>query len=402
MATDTDSTTDARFESIDWGETGTGVPLLGRRTVAFLGSLGLLGALFCYDWFLVSSNEPTFNTQGGLNWDVTRLDWLLVLSLLALLFYVIVPLAQNRQQTRRYWRRLRTSKPAVLSLLYLAGFLVVGAIGPVLLGTPDSNYIAKYQPPMFFTVDYGAVALNCIGDVTQVGANSRCHGTLQYPLGATRDGSSTLTVLVSGMGVSLRVALITSVIIVPIATAVGTVAGYAGGLIDEVLMRYVDIQQSIPAFLVYLILIFVLNRSLFLIVLVFGLLSWGGVARLVRSETLQRREEGYVTAARNAGVGRLQILRRHILPNVSNTIVTATTHLIPLLILAEAAIAFLSLGPVTLSSWGQTIARGFESDYFLRTWWVWMTPLLFLTTTVVAFSVLGDALRDALDPREET
>ena len=210
-----------------------------------------------------------------------------------------------------------------------------------------------------------------------------------------------LTVVVAGMGVSLQVALISSMIIVPIATAVGTIAGYTGGLIDELLMRYVDIQQVVPAFLVYLILIFVLERSLFLIVLVFGLLSWGGVARLVRSETLQRREEGYVLAAENAGVGRLGILRRHLLPNVSSTIITATTHLIPLLILAEAAIAFLNLGPATLPSWGATIARGFESDYFLRTWWVWTIPLLFLTTTIVAFSVLGDALRDALDPREE-
>lgn len=401
MATGTDSTVDAEFESVNWDEVSGGSSLIGRRTVAFVFSVGLLGVLFCYDWFIVTGNNPTLGTQGGVNWDITPLDWLFVLSLFALFFYIVVPLVRNRQQTQRYWRRLRTNKFAVVSLLYLIGFLVVGTVGPLLLGRPDTNILAKYQPPVFFTVDYGSVALNCLGDVTQSVTSSRCHGTLQHPLGTMSAGADTLTVVVAGMRVSLQVALITSMIIVPIATAVGTVAGYAGGAIDEVLMRYVDVQQAVPAFLVYLILLFVLGRSLFLIVLVFGLLSWGGVARLVRSETMQRREEGYIMAAKNAGVSRFQILRRHLLPNVSNTVITATTHLIPLLILAEAALAFLELGVVALPSWGQTIARGFQGDYFLQAWWVWLIPLLFLVATIVAFSVLGDALRDALDPREE-
>ena len=374
-------------------------PVVGRRTIAFLVSVGLLAILFCYDWFIAAGNQPTLGTQGGLNWDVTRLDWLFVLSLLALLFYVVIPLASNRERTQRYWRHLRTNKIAVVSVLYLVGFIVVGTLGPILLGQPDASILDKYQPPMFFTVDYGGVALNCLGDVTQSATSSQCHGTLQYPLGTTSTGAGMLTLVVAGMRISLQVALITAMIIVPIATAVGTVAGYAGGLLDEVLMRYVDVQQAVPAFLVYLILIFVLGRSLFLIVLVFGLLSWGGVARLVRSETMQRREEVYIMAARNAGVGRVQILRRHLLPNVSSTVITATTHLIPLLILAEAALAFLELGVIALPSWGQTIALSYQGDYFLQAWWVWLLPLFFLTATVTSLSVLGDALRDALDPR---
>jgi peptide/nickel transport system permease protein len=400
MAAGTDSNTDAQFESIDWERMEDSAPLAGRRTVAFLVSVGLLAGLFCYDWFIAASNQPTLGTQGGLNWDVTRLDWLFVLSLLALLFYVVVPLASNREQTKRYWRRLRTNKVAVVSVLYLVGFIVVGTVGPILLGRPDANILAKYQPPLLFTVE-GSAALNCLGEVTQSATSSLCHGTLQYPLGTTIAGAGMLTVVVVGMRISLQVALITSMIIVPIATTVGTVAGYAGGLTDEILMRYVDVQQAVPAFLVYLILIFVLGRSLFLIVLVFGLLSWGGVARLVRSETIQRREEGYIMAARNAGVGRAQILRRHLLPNVSSTVITATTHLIPLLILAEAALAFLELGVIALPSWGQTIALSYQGDYFLQAWWVWLLPLLFLTATVTSLSVLGDALRDALDPRGE-
>ena len=399
MATGTDSPTGAEFESIDWDGLSAGGPVVGRRTVGFLSSVGFLGALFCYDWFVVPGNEPTLGTQGALDWNVTRLDWLFVLSLLAVVFYIVVPLVWNRQRTKRYWLRLRSNRLAIGSLLYLVGFLVVGTFGPLVLGKPEVNVLAKYQPPMFLTTDAGSVALNCLGEVTQAGTSSRCHGTLQYPLGTTRSGSDMLTVAVAGMRVSLQVALITSMLIIPIATAVGTFAGYAGGLVDELLMRYVDVQQAVPAFLVYIVLTFVLGRSLFLIVLVFGLLSWGGVSRLVRSETIQRREEGYIMAARNAGVDRVQILRRHLLPNVSNTVITATTHLIPLLILAETALAFLELGVIALPSWGQTIARGFQGDYFLQAWWVWLLPLLFLTATVTSLSVLGDALRDVLDPR---
>jgi peptide/nickel transport system permease protein len=392
---------DTEFESIDWNEVDGSGLLLGWRTMGFVLSLGLLGALFCYDWLIVSGSAPTLGTQGGISWDLTPLDWLFVLSLAALFFYVVVPLVRNRQQTRRHWRHLRTNKLAVASLLYLVGFLIIGTIGPVVLGRPDTNILAKNQPPVFFTVEYGRVALNCLGEVTQSATSSQCHGTLQYPLGTTGAGEDMVTVAAAGMRVSLQVALITSMIAIPIATAVGTVAGYTGGLVDEVLMRYVDVQQAVPAFLVYLILIFVLGRSLFLIVVVFGLLSWGGVARLVRSETIQRREEGYIMAAKNAGVSRFQILRRHLLPNVSNTVITATTHLIPLLVLAEAALAFLELGVIALPSWGQMISRGFTGNYFAQAWWVWLIPLLLLIATIVAFSVLGDALRDVLDPREE-
>lgn len=401
MASRTDSTGEARFDSIDWETMDASTAPVAKRTRGFLVSIGVLGVVFCYDWFIAGS-DPTLGTQGGVQWDATATDWLFILSLLALSFYVAVPLMQNRHQTRRYWRRLRSNKFAVMSLVYLIGFFTFGTIGPLIFGAPATDILARYQPPLFFTVESGSVALNCIGEVTQFGTTSQCHGSLRYPLGTTSTGESMLTLIISGMRVSLQVALISSMITVPIATAVGITAGYAGGVVDEILMRYVEIQQAVPAFLVYLILIFVFNPSLFLIVLVFGLLSWGGVARLVRSETLQRREEGYVLAAENAGVGRIQILRRHLLPNVSNTVVTATTHLVPLLILSEAALAFLNLGPVTLRSWGQVIAQGFGSEYFPQNWWVSTIPLLFLVTTVVAFSVLGDALRDVLDPRGDS
>ncbi len=201
------------------------------------------------------------------------------------------------------------------------------------------------------------------------------------------------------MRVSIRIGLITSFLIISIGATVGTVAAYVGGLVDEVLMRYVDIQQVFPSFLLYLLLIFLFGGSLLMFILVFGLFSWGGTARLVRSAALQRSEDEYVAVARAAGADTSHVIRRHILPNVSGTVITNLTLLIPGLILFEAGLAFLSLGDPTIPSWGQTIAAG-RSD--LRTaWWVSTVPGVFLFLTILAFNFVGDAFRDALDPRSE-
>jgi peptide/nickel transport system permease protein len=169
--------------------------------------------------------------------------------------------------------------------------------------------------------------------------------------------------------------------------------------VDEVLMRYVDIQLVFPSFLLYLLLIYLFGGSLFMFVVVFGLTSWGGTARLVRSEALQRAEEEYITAADSAGASTFYVIWRHIVPNVSNTVITNVTLLIPSLILFEAGLAFLDLGDPTIPSWGQTIAQG--RDQLTFAWWISTMPGFFLFLTILAFNFLGDALNDALDPRRE-
>jgi peptide/nickel transport system permease protein len=186
---------------------------------------------------------------------------------------------------------------------------------------------------------------------------------------------------------------------VPIATVVGTTAAYFGGRVDSLLMRYVDLQQVIPAFFVYLVVQFLYGGSVFLLVLVFGLLNWGGVARLVRSDALEEVESGYVKAAESAGHGRLRIVRRHLLPNVSSTVLTAVTLQIPTLLIIEATVSYLDLGARTQLTWGLLIAGGFTENTFPSQWWIAASPVLALILTTVSFSVLGDALRDALDLR---
>jgi len=145
---------------------------------------------------------------------------------------------------------------------------------------------------------------------------------------------------------------------------------------------------------------FLFHSSLFLVVVVFGLTSWGSAARLVRSEVLQRREEPYVVAARNAGASDLHIIRNHVLPNVSSTVVTAVTRQIPTLLLAEAAIAYMELNDIMVQSFGETIAYGLRQDWQTM-WWSSVFPVAAFALLVVSVSVFGDALRDVLDPRGE-
>lgn len=381
----------ASFERIDWEDERATRLRLSSRTWGFLLSLALVAASFGYDYFLLPDQRFSIG-----RWRFTFIDWLFVPSLLVVVFFVAVPLARDRKRAARYWRQIRGSRLATASFVYVVAFVVVGTLGPVYFGRITYNLPHQFQPPVFFSVE-NYVVLECAGEVVG-GVNGRCHGSLAYPLGTNRDGKDLIELSVSGMRVALQVALITSMIIVPIATAVGTVAGYVGGWVDELLMRYVDVQQAVPAFIVYLMVIFLYGRSLFVFIVVFGLFNWGGVARLIRADVLQRRESEYVLAARNAGASTFFIIRQHIFPNVSGTVVTATARQIPMLILAEAAISFLNLNDIMLMSWGEAIALGLHSR-FPMVWWDGVFPVVFLSTTVLAFSVFGDVLRDLLDPR---
>ena len=395
MATDGDTGPDPSFESIDWAEVEGGRFGVGWRTWGFLLSLLALGALFSY------ASVTSYRLSVGAWYTPARLDWLFLLSLVVFVFGVVVPLITNRKRTRRYWRRFRRNRLAVVCAAYLVVFFVLGTASLLVLGRPSTNIQYANQPALFGTIESGTVALDCAGPVTGPAVQPYCHGSLRFPFGTNGVGQSVLSLTIAGMGVSLLVALVTAMVMVPIATVVGVVAGYAGGWVDTVLMRYVDVQQTVPAFLAYIILGFVFGQSLFLIVLAFGLLSWGGVARLVRSEVIQRRDELYITAARSAGAGRATIVRDHLLPNVSATVFTATTRQIPLLILTEAAISFIVvLGDENVPSWGQFINDVITGGTLnTEMWWLWVFPLAFLVLTVFAFSVVGDALRDTFDPR---
>jgi peptide/nickel transport system permease protein len=381
------------FESVDWEETGSRLSTLSRRDWGALLSGLAVVVVFLYDYLVLPASRPTITVP--VEWNVTQLDWLFVTTLLAIVFYVAVPLYDNRRLTAYYWREFRKNRMAVLSLGYLLVVFCIGVAGPILLEKPTLALDRAYQPPVYMSVD-STVPVNCLGEVV----DGRCRGTMDHPLGTTGDGKDILVLVVYGMQVSMKVGLISTLLVVTIGTAVGTVAAYGSGLVDELLMRYVDIQLVFPAFFLYLLLTYLFGGSLFMFIVIFGLTGWGSIARLVRSEALQRAEEEYITAARSAGAGTLYVIRRHLVPNVSNSVITAATLLIPGFILFEASLSFLSLGDPSVPSWGQVIANG-RSD-LSTAWWISTVPGVFLFTTILAFNFMGDALRDALDPRQET
>lgn len=391
----------AAFEQVEWTDDSSRFAL-APRTISFLLSLAGLLVVFLYDWQLTDRGIPI------IGWGPSRTEYLFLASLVVLAHYVVWPLIVDHHRRRQIVTRIRSDPIALVSAVAVLLFVLVGIVGPPLLGNPTVAGGARFQPPVWGTIDTDSTT-TCVGEVTTPNPDEPweklCHGSWKYPMGTDRIGRDVIHMTVMGAGVALKVALIAGMLMVPIAMLVGTLAGYLGGRTDAVLMGYVDIQQTVPAILIYLIAIYFYPKSLFLIVLIFGLLNWGGVARVVRGEVLQRRQADYVRAARNAGAGHLQVIRRHILPNVSNTVVTATTRQMPMLILAEAALSFLRLNNVGLWSWGVTISTGLRSTGWAsvtQQWYISTLPVLALAVTVLAISIFGDTLRDVLDPRAET
>jgi peptide/nickel transport system permease protein len=378
------------LEDVETAGTGRGLDV--RDAV---GAAGLLAwvVVLVYDYTL-PPGRPTA-VVGGYVWDATDLDWLFVLTLGFAAYAVVWPLARNRRLAAYYWRRFRRNRLALVSVGYLAVVFVLGTAGPAVLSPPSIDLAAGFQPPAFASVD-SSVPVSCVGPT----GDGRCYGTLAHPFGTTGDGKDIAVLVVYGMQVSMKLGLITTLLVVTIGTTVGTVAAYAGGVVDEVLMRYVDIQLTFPTFLLYLLLVYLFDGGLFLFILIFGLTSWGGIARLVRAEALQLAEEDYVRSARVAGAKPWHVVRYHLVPNVSGTVITAATLAIPGFILAEAALSFLQLGDPTLPSWGQVIAAGRSN--LGDAWWISTIPGVFLFLTILAFNFVGDALRDALDPRTES
>lgn len=195
----------------------------------------------------------------------------------------------------------------------------------------------------------------------------------------------------------LYATVVTLGLIVPLAAAVGLLAGYYGGLADDLLMAFVDVQLSVPVIVIYLVDYMFVGNSMALLLVAFGLLSWGGVARIVRSETLQRREAGHVRSARAAGGSDAYVLRHHLLPNVADSVVPAAFHLVAVLVLTEATLSFLGFH-VAFQSWGMTIAEGLFQGPPLTVWWNSLLPALGLAVTVLAIKAAGDGLRSVMDP----
>ncbi|OGR89767.1 MAG: peptide ABC transporter permease [Elusimicrobia bacterium RIFCSPLOWO2_01_FULL_60_11] len=217
-------------------------------------------------------------------------------------------------------------------------------------------------------------------------------------LGTDDLGRDVLSRMLWGTRVSLVVAFVAVGISTFFGTLVGLIAGYFGRWADAILMRFVDILLCFPTFFLILMVIAFLEPDIVNVMIVIGVTSWTGLARLVRGEALSLRERDFILAARALGASNSRVLFVHLLPNVAAPIVVSATLGVGGAILTESALSFLGLGVQPPDpSWGNMLSAG--KDYIYFAWWLSVFPGLAILTTVMAFNLFGEGLRDALDPR---
>ncbi len=224
--------------------------------------------------------------------------------------------------------------------------------------------------------------------------------SLKHPMGTDGIGSDVLKRMVLGGRLTLTVGLLAMVISITLGTVVGALAGYFGGLVDNILMRIVDMMLSIPLLFLIITLAAVLGPSVRTIIIVIGISSWMEVARIIRANFLSLKNKEFVEAARSIGVKNSTIIFRHILPNTLAPIIVAATLGIASAILTEAYVSFLGYGIQPPNpSWGNLVNPGSFLFAIQQTPWMLIFPGLAITLTVLAVNFIGDGLRDALDPR---
>jgi peptide/nickel transport system permease protein len=219
----------------------------------------------------------------------------------------------------------------------------------------------------------------------------------RFPLGTDTLGRDIAAGMVHGARVSLMIGVVSTLVALLIGVPLGAVAGYAGGFIDDALMRFTEFFQTIPSFALAIVLVAILQPALGSIVLAIGIVSWPPVARLVRGEVLSLRTREYVQAAVTIGQSTPRIIFSQILPNTIAPIIVLGSLMIGSAILLESALSFLGLGDPNLMSWGYMVGAG--RTRLIDAWWISFFPGLAIFLTVLALNLAGEGLNDALNPR---
>jgi len=286
---------------------------------------------------------------------------------------IVVRKRQSETQASMVWRQFRRHKLALASsgalLILFAVAILADIVAPYDPNEVNPRLARGYpQPP-----------------------------SADHWLGTDELGRDYLSRAISGARVSLSVGFVAVGISIAIGVVLGSVAGFWGGRVDNLIMRLADVFLSVPAFFLILTVNAYLPPSIYNVMVVIGLFSWMGVARLVRGQFLSLKEKDFVTAARALGVPGRRLITHHLLPNSLAPVIVAATLAIPSAILTESALSFFGLGvQPPQASWGSMLEDA--QIWLTEAWWMWVPPGALISITVLAFNFMGDGLRDSLDP----
>lgn len=274
------------------------------------------------------------------------------------------------------WRNFRRHKLAMLSLVLLVVLSLLAIFAPQ-ISPHDPNDIDTRNPRVARGVPEAP--------------------TLDHPFGTDNFNRDILSRSLYGMRISLGVGFLAMLISIGFGLFIGAISGYTGGILDNVLMRIVDVFLSVPSFTLFLALNAILKPSIWNIILILGAFSWMDISRLVRADFISLKEREFVTAARSIGASPQRIMLAHLLPNSLGSIVVSATLAVPAAILSESALSFIGLGvPPPDASLGSMLQNA--KAWLLVAWWMWAAPGALISLIVLAFNFVGDGLRDALDP----
>jgi peptide/nickel transport system permease protein len=269
-----------------------------------------------------------------------------------------------------FWRRYRRNKGAVVGLAGLLLVLLVAATAPLLFpGSPWDMAGAPFMPP----------------------------GEMGMLLGSDSLGRDVAAGIAHGARISLMVGAVSTVAALSVGVTLGAVAGYCGGLVDDLVMRFTEFFQTIPSFVLAILLVAIFTPSITSVVAAIAIVSWPPVARVVRAEFLSLRGREFVQAAEVLGKSRLSIVLGDILPNALSPIIVLASLMVATAILLESALSFLGLGDPNLMTWGFLIGSG--RSVIRIAWWMSVFPGLAIFVTVLSLNLVGEGLSDALNPR---
>ncbi len=269
------------------------------------------------------------------------------------------------------WKRFKSNHTAFAGLIFLVLLLIMAVIGPHLSGYTyyDTDLANKNQPP-----------------------------SSEYWFGSDDLGRDVFTRVWYGARISLCVGITAAVVDVIIGVLWGSIAAFAGGMTDEIMMRIADILYSLPYLLVVILLMVVMGSGLIPIIIAMTIIGWITMARIVRGQILQLKQLEYILAAEAMGASFGRILFKHLIPNAMGPIIVTMTLTVPSAIFTEAFLSFLGLGvQAPMASWGTMASEGLSALRYYP--WRLFFPAFFISVTMLAFNLIGDGLRDALDPR---